>query len=52
MTRQELQESFKMAMATLRAHTLRSSLTILGVVIGVTTVMVIASFIAGIRMQF
>jgi len=52
MTRQELRESFKMAVATLRAHKLRSSLTILGVVIGVTTVMVIASFIAGIRMQF
>jgi ABC-type antimicrobial peptide transport system permease subunit len=41
-----------MAIATVKAHKLRASLTVLGVVIGVMTVMVIASFIAGIQSQF
>ncbi|MBI4469746.1 MAG: ABC transporter permease [Acidobacteria bacterium] len=49
---QELLESFKMAIATLRSHKLRASLTVLGVVIGVMTVMVVASLIAGIQVQF
>jgi ABC-type antimicrobial peptide transport system permease subunit len=39
-----------MALSTLRANKLRSSLTVLGVVIGVWTVMAIASIISGIDM--
>ena len=41
-----------MALATLRAHKFRSFLTVLGVVIGTVTVMVIAAFIAGLDKQF
>ncbi|HXG83682.1 MAG TPA: ABC transporter permease [Pyrinomonadaceae bacterium] len=41
-------ENFKMAFATLRANKLRSFLTIIGVVIGVITVMLISSIISGI----
>ena len=36
-----------MALATLRANKLRSFLTVIGVIIGVVTVMLIASIIAG-----
>jgi putative ABC transport system permease protein len=42
----------RMALATLRAHKFRSFLTVLGVVIGTVTVMVIAAFIAGLDKQF
>ncbi len=41
-----------MALATLRAHKFRSFLTVLGVVIGTITVMVIASFISGLDKKF
>ena len=41
-------ENFKMAIDTLRANKLRSFLTIIGVVIGVITVMLISSIISGI----
>jgi putative ABC transport system permease protein len=41
-----------MALATLRVHKFRSFLTVLGVVIGTITVMVIASFIAGLDHKF
>ena len=41
-----------MALATLRAHKFRSFQTVLGVVIGTVTVMVIAAFIAGLDKQF
>jgi putative ABC transport system permease protein len=41
-----------MALATLKAHKFRSFLTVLGVVIGTVTVMVIASFISGIDQKF
>lgn len=41
-------ENFKMAINTLRSHKLRSFLTIIGVVIGVITVMLISSIISGI----
>ena len=41
-------ENFKMAMATLRSNKLRSFLTIIGVIIGVITVMLISSIISGI----
>ncbi len=41
-------ENVRMALDTLRQHKLRSFLTILGVVIGTTTVIVIAAFVSGI----
>lgn len=41
-------ENFKMAFATLRSSKMRSFLTIIGVVIGVITVMLISSIISGI----
>src|SRR6476659_8568738 len=42
-------ENFKMAFDTLRSHKLRSFLTIVGVVVGVITVMLISSIISGIN---
>src|SRR3954452_4684388 len=42
-------ENFKMAFDTLRSNKLRSFLTIVGVVVGVITVMLISSFISGIN---
>jgi putative ABC transport system permease protein len=44
-------EGVSIAFDSLRANKLRSGLTILGVVIGVTTVMAIASMVQGIRTQ-
>jgi putative ABC transport system permease protein len=41
-----------MALSTLHQHKFRSFLTVLGVVIGTVTVMVIASFIAGLDQKF
>lgn len=52
MKRQDFNESLKMALDTLRAHKFRSFLTVLGVVIGTVTVMVIASFISGLDNKF
>ncbi|MEO8031211.1 MAG: ABC transporter permease [Gemmatimonadota bacterium] len=46
-----LDEGFRMGIDSLRTNKLRSGLTILGVVIGVTTVMAIASLVQGIRSQ-
>jgi len=51
MTRQDFRENFWMAFDTLWQHKLRSFLTILGVVIGTTTVIVIAAFVSGIDSQ-
>src|SRR5437868_3415563 len=42
-------ENFKMAFDTLRGNKLRSFLTIIGVVVGVITVMLISSIISGIN---
>lgn len=42
-------ENFKMAFDTLRSNKLRSFLTIIGVVVGVITVMLISSIISGIN---
>ncbi len=44
-------ENIRLALETLRVNKLRSSLTILGVVIGVATVMAMASIVQGIRDQ-
>jgi len=44
-------EGVAIAVDSIRANKLRSALTILGVVIGVTTVMTIASMVQGIRAQ-
>jgi putative ABC transport system permease protein len=49
MAQGQTRESVKMALDTLRANKLRSGLTILGIVIGVTTVIVISSFINGLN---
>jgi putative ABC transport system permease protein len=46
-----LAEGVSIALAAIRSNKLRSLLTILGVVIGVTTVMAIASMVQGIRTQ-
>jgi putative ABC transport system permease protein len=46
--RGDIYENLKMALSTLRANKLRSFLTVIGVVIGVWTVMAIASIISGI----
>ncbi|MEJ7712762.1 MAG: ABC transporter permease [Pyrinomonadaceae bacterium] len=48
--RSDIYENFKMALSTVRANKLRSVLTVVGVVIGVITVMSIASIISGIDM--
>ena len=49
--RSDIYENFKMGIQTLRANKLRSFLTVVGVMIGVITVMLIASIISGIDEQ-
>jgi putative ABC transport system permease protein len=49
MAQGQTRESVKMALSTLRANKLRSGLTILGIVIGVTTVITISSVINGLN---
>ena len=51
MAQGQTRESIKMALDTLRTNKLRSGLTILGIVIGVTTVIAISSFINGLNSQ-
>ena len=49
MTRQEVFENLSVALDTLRARKVRSGLTILGIVIGVTTVIAVARIIDGLN---
>ncbi len=49
MTRDELKENFGVAMDTLRARKGRSALTVLGIVIGVTSVIAVAAIIQGLN---
>ena len=49
MAQGQTRESIKMALDTLRTNKLRSGLTILGIVIGVTTVIAISSIINGLN---
>ena len=49
MTRHEAIENLLVAMDTLRSHKVRSALTILGIVIGVTSVISVASIIDGLN---
>lgn len=48
LNRADIYENLRMSFSTLRAHKLRSSLTVVGIVLGVWTVMAIASIISGI----
>ncbi|MDQ3805325.1 MAG: ABC transporter permease [Acidobacteriota bacterium] len=48
MLRTDIYENLRMAMETLWLNKLRSFLTVLGVIVGTTTVIVIAAFVAGI----
>jgi putative ABC transport system permease protein len=49
MAQGQTRESVKMALDTLRANKMRSGLTILGIVIGVTSVIAISSIVSGIN---
>ena len=49
MTREELRENFALALDTLRARKGRSALTVLGIVIGVTSVIAVAAIIQGLN---
>ncbi len=49
MTRDEVRENISVAIETLRANKVRSGLTILGIVVGVTTVIAVASIIDGLN---
>ncbi|HLN02690.1 MAG TPA: ABC transporter permease [Bryobacteraceae bacterium] len=49
--RQHVRENLRLALDTLRTHKFRSFLTVLGVVIGTTTVIAVTSIIAGLDKQ-
>jgi len=51
MNKNQYLDNIVMGLGTLRSHGLRSFLTILGVIIGVMTVIVIASILTGMRQQ-
>src|ERR1700716_3680354 len=48
---QQYGENLKQAMDTLRAHKLRSALTVFGVVLGVSVIMLVAALITGFDAQ-
>ena len=50
MTREELKENLMNALTTLRGHKVRSGLTVLGIVIGVTSVISVAAIIQGLNL--
>ncbi len=50
MTRAEFTENLKVSLDTLRAHKVRSGLTLLGIVIGVTSVIAVAAIIDGLNL--
>ena len=47
-----LMEDIKMALETIRTHKVRSFLTVLGVVIGTTVAILVASFMLGVEKNF
>ena len=49
MKRTQYSENIRMALETLRSHKFRSFLTVLGVIIGVLTVVMISSILTGVR---
>ncbi len=49
MTLAELRENLRVALETLRAHKVRSALTLLGIVVGVTSVIAVAAIIEGLN---
>ena len=49
MTRAEVRENLLVALDTLRSRKIRSALTILGIVIGVTSVITVAAIIEGLN---
>src|SRR3954451_15565876 len=49
--RQHVRENLLLAMDTLRTHKFRSFLTVLGVLIGTTTVIAVTSLVAGLDHQ-
>src|ERR1700756_734688 len=49
MTRHEVMENLAVALDTVRARKVRSGLTILGIVIGITSVIAVASIIDGLN---
>src|SRR3979490_1152274 len=48
---QQYGENLKQAMDTLRAHKMRSALTVFGVVLGVSVIMLVAALITGFDQQ-
>src|SRR4051812_1946442 len=52
MNRNEVRESASMAIATVRSSKLRASLTVLGVAVGVVTVLSMVSIIQGLNKSF
>src|ERR1044071_9747552 len=51
MKRQDIKESLKLAAATLLGHKFRSALTILGVIVGTSTVIAVSSILTGMNQR-